>query len=503
MRATSLAPVIAIALGCEKQELPQPPPLPPIAIRIGDCASANVAWISGPRPMAFTLAQAEGHWPGAEVAAPSTVPDHPPPPPRAGGKHDHRIALFEDKNRKVLDKLLSSDLDLGKLTAAGALGPGTGVGTGTLRGRGGAGSAVAFADLLAADPPEPGSLAGGYWFGASSQTPSVRSGLGEALADRPGLFRPRNAGLQSPARYVPGAANPLAAHAAGLGDCLHRSSASYGAFIVELAFDPTGAGTTARTLGLGDKSASSCVTELAKAIQRPANGGPTERCSVAFGAMPLDVAHPLTLDGHALAFERKPLDFDQLRTTLETRVATAATFEAGVVNGLALELFGPIVLEPNDATPMQSIYRATNAILDAGDDFVLARHAATWKLVVPLELPVVPVPFGTGARWNRFKALPPPGANVGGRTAVVLTVQPQQITLAVGSKQTVFARDATLHDKLAAALRALKASDEFSGRADLDLAGSDDATYADLLTLVDLATATGFVDWQLVPAPAS
>jgi hypothetical protein len=525
MRATKLAPLFVIALGCEKQEPPKPP-VQPIAIRFGDCASASVAWISGPRPMAFTLAQAEGNWPAPEVAEPTVVNDPPPPPPRppAAGKRDPRIALLEVENRMVLENILAKDADLGKFggpgtgvgTAGSGVGTGTipgghgtalGVGTGTRRGghgasggsrpAGPASDGVAMADLLTAGEPDPGSLAGGYWFGAASQAVSVWGGPGNAYASRRGVFRPRNAGLQSPERYTPGAANPFAAHAAALSDCLQRGSGRYGAFVIELAFGPAGTVTTAATLGLHDEAAKACMIELAQTMTRPANVGPSERCSIAYGAMPLAVEHPLTLDGEKLTSDGKPIDFDTLGALLGARVAAATGDQPGT-----LQLFGPIVLEPTDATPMKSIYRATREILDAGDDFVLARHAPTWKLLVPLELPVVPVPLGTGGRWNRYRASQPEDVAPTARTDVTLTVQPQQITLAVDAKRTVFPRDAMLHDALSAALRALKASSEFSGRTDLELAGSDDATYADLLALVDFATATGFVDWQLTtPLP--
>ncbi len=509
MRATSLAPLIVIALGCEKQEPPPKPSPPPIAIRFGDCASANVTWISGPRPMAFTLAQAEGNWPSVEAAKPPPPPPNPPNPP-AVGDHNPRIALLEDKNRKVLDRLIEKDLDLGKFSGLQLrAGPGTGVGVGTGTRRGGAGHGtgirrdephpggagsddVAFADLLTSDPPDPGSLAGGYWFGTGSPADSLASQIGEVTDRRLAVFRPRNAGLQSPERYTPGASNPFAAQAAALSDCLQRGSSRYGAFVVELAFDPSGAVKTATTSGLTDEAAKTCVTELAEAANRPPHVGPNERCSIAYGAMPIDVEHPLTLDGQTLTIDRRPIDFDHLQSTLDARVAAAKGGNA------VLQLFGPIVLEPSDATPMSSVYRAIRAILDAGDDFVLARHAATWKLLVPLELPVVPVPLGSGGRWNRFEASQPPGMTPTARTAVIVTVKPQQITLAVGENQIKFwARDAMVRDKLAAALQALKASRDFSGRTDLELAGYDDATYGDLLILVDLATAAGFVDWQL------
>ena len=54
----------------------------PMPITFGDCAGAGTAWVSGPRPMPFTPADADNPWVGTESSAIAVAPPAPALPPR-------------------------------------------------------------------------------------------------------------------------------------------------------------------------------------------------------------------------------------------------------------------------------------------------------------------------------------------------------------------------------------------------------------------------------------
>src|SRR3569623_881220 len=103
MRIWLLAMVVTAALGCEKHK--QPRFDGPMPVTFGDCAAPGVAFVSGPRPLPFTPAEAQDAWTDVAATEPAAR-DTPPPPEVETGSNDESggtgtaIALDEGKMGK-------------------------------------------------------------------------------------------------------------------------------------------------------------------------------------------------------------------------------------------------------------------------------------------------------------------------------------------------------------------------------------------------------------------
>jgi len=152
---------------------------------------------------------------------------------------------------------------------------------------------------------------------------------------------------------------------------------------------------------------------------------------------------------------------------------------------------------------MKVVIRVLGSVLAGGDDFVLAhRQGAAWEPLYQMTLPIVPVPIGTGGKWNPVKGQARNGQPaVGDDERVVLSVLVTKDQIWIGvSRINEFlqiAHDAGQAEKLVATLKEHKASAFFADRADIEIAADDDVTYGDVLAVIAKAREVGFFDWQL------
>ena len=212
--------------------------------------------------------------------------------------------------------------------------------------------------------------------------------------------------------YQPGEHNPLRAVRDELEACLRTASSSYGAVVVQLETSSDGAVVDATPYGLENLETITCVVNAAKHAH--ARGGArSRRCSLAFGDMPLEALpaiavtpDSITLDGVPVATQlaygelgddAPTLAIVQLRDALRAGAERAYAPDAPVV-----AIRGPAVISAAGTAPMRVITKTAVSVTAAGDDYVLAigqtgeplqRHA------VGMELPAVPVPYGTGGSW--------------------------------------------------------------------------------------------------------
>ncbi len=320
----------------------------------------------------------------------------------------------------------------------------------------------------------------------------------------------RESGAIDPA-YKPGAANPLRSEEAALTECFRRTPTHWGMAVIELGYDATGRATTVAVHGVDDKRLVTCVTTAAKRVTRAVAGAGAQRCSVAFGEMPLaslpaiDITDdaisvgPTKLTDSKSVFEDKWTGKIEVVSELITARLNVATSQPAPV-----WLHGPLVVRPVETAKMKVVNRVLASILAAGDDFVLAvNKGASWELLTPQALPVVPVPFGTGTVWNPVRARS--GSGNSGDERVRLSILVGETSVWVGLSRvnefTEIKRDAAMLQSLAAALEANKTNALLGGATDVEIAGDDAVTYGAYIAVVQAAVAAGF-KWQLTD-PAS
>lgn len=386
MRSLAVIAVV-LAFGCGGKKKPIASVM---RIALGDCAAAKVQWISGPRPAAFTPAEAEG------------VQDAPAPEPVAQPGESERVSDARKHSREQR------------------------------------------------------------------------------------LYRAHAA---APAVYEPGRDNPLRGREDDLRECFSKNSRPYGTAIVGIRYDESGTPSEATADGLEVDDARDCVIDLVRGIKRPAGAPAEQRCSIAFGDRPMTEMPALAIAGDKIALTGQPI-VDEGGPQLIDALVFAA-YRRMIVDENPGKLWGhdPIVVEAPDATPMKLVIRTWQSILLPGDDFVLARkRGADWRLLSSTAWPVVPVPWGTGARWSRVRAGP-------ARNDINLSLLVTKDKIWKGVSRTSAAQ-AIGRDALAAALAEHKKSPAFVDRRDVQIAG-DDVTYGEVLDVVEAAEHAGFTDWAL------
>jgi hypothetical protein len=306
--------------------------------------------------------------------------------------------------------------------------------------------------------------------------------------------------------YEPGAKSPLRGAAAELTECLRKAPGHDGVALVELAYDATGGVRDAKLFGIDDEATRDCIVEAAKRVKRTGAGPAAQRCPFVFGSRStstlsaLDItADAITLDGQRLTTPQAIIaaadpKIPEITQAATARLATATSSTAPLVS------HDPIAIRPLPTTPMKVVVRVTSSVLAAGEDFVLAaKRDAEWRLLSSLSLPVVPVPYGTGGRWNPAK-----GRRHG------FTVDDESVSLSIYvTKDAVWVgvsrvadfvelkRDGgKLADQLLRTLQEKKKSAFFADRSDLEIAGDDDVPYGDVVDAIDVAVKAGFTEWR-------
>jgi biopolymer transport protein ExbD len=540
--------LIVLCVGCGNAK--QPRFEGPMPITFGACAGPTVAFVSGPRPLPFTPEQAEGTWgvakPHADTIALKPMPAIREPDPSGFGTvgagvrgdagaglatgtryttpHSRSVPTISlapsasrsfDKNtlrryiRRNLPKITKCYLSQPVQTPdpdgaldthfiIGADGNVTDVTTD------GFDPAVArcVADVIRGIQfPSPGSpvvVSYPFTFRTAGADPPPQPATPQPapLKSRVSaheLFRPADAALPDSRTYDPSAGNPLREHAHELAECFRMGQKQYGAVVVEL-----GHGAPV-THGLDDPRTIDCVVAVAKRVEH----ADAQRCALGFGVMPMSDMPAIDITGDRITVNGKAiLDTPKTVVADTTEVAAIANLtavidvgveEATKISAPVVAIHGPIVIRPEDAIPMKVVERVLGSVLAAGDDFALAAHRGSgFELVMPIELPVVPVPFGTGGRWNLVKGHDPATATAD-REVLSVLVTKQQIW--VGRSDGLVL--AFQPKDLLGALTEHKAHPMFDGRADIEIAAEGDVSYKALVDVIDMAAKAGFTDWRL------
>lgn len=328
--------------------------------------------------------------------------------------------------------------------------------------------------------------------------------------ERRRLFRATD--VQTAAPYQPGALNPLRPERAAFETCFRASATHAGVAVFELVYDPAGKAERATVHGLDDPKLVTCLTSAASKVKSMGATG-IERCSLAFGELPLSTLPSLDISADAITLGTTKLTTTEAVISQSSPGKVPAIFDAiaarvkkvTAASAPVVSRHGPLVLRPVDTTKMNVVTSAVASVIAAGDDLVFASQSGSeWTLLTPmsLPLPLVPVPFGTGGMWNDVK-VPGRGASESAdRTVLSVHIGKSKVALAVSKSWDVvsFSRDATAVQALGDALKARKASPDFANRDDIEIAIDGELTYADYVAVVRAAIAAGFTHWRYTEA---
>ncbi len=309
-----------------------------------------------------------------------------------------------------------------------------------------------------------------------------------------------------------GAGSPLRGHEAALGACFRKQKAAHGVAVVDLTYDAAGAVTAAQLHGVDGPDAATCVAEAARAMKRVAAEGTTQRCAVAFGTVAAADASGVDVTSDAILFRgNKLLDPASVMMDQSAPSKLAPLYDAALAkpDGAPVAVVGPTLIRPIDDARMKVVNRVHATLLMAEAYPVFAAKQGTgWRTLTDVELPVVPVPHGTGGMWHGRGKLRDP------EQAIAAEPEPQLTVLVATDKVIWIGTTAGDMIKLEAAadqmakvekaLRDHKASAVFSKRADIELAAEDEVTYGAVVAVIDAAARAGFTRWMLYdPASAS
>jgi biopolymer transport protein ExbD len=313
------------------------------------------------------------------------------------------------------------------------------------------------------------------------------------------LFRSADADYVDAVHYRPASGNPLESQEPALEECLRKNPQHYGAVVVELHYDPSGTVTAAMVHGIDDPRTSACLIATAKLVKHA--GVTAERCGLAFGDMQvadlpaIDINTNITFGSVHIPTQSVVADDAKVTTIPDLEAAVIKTVQTAMA--ATVSLHGPIVVRPEDATPMKVVIRVLGSVLAGGDDFVLAHHqGAAWEPLYQMTLPIVPVPIGTGGKWNPVKGQARNGQAAVDDEHVVLSVLVTKDEIWIGLSRINEFQQITA-EKLVATLKEQKASAFFVDRADIEIAADDDVPYGAVIAVIAKAREVGFVDWQL------
>ncbi|HEY0193315.1 MAG TPA: AgmX/PglI C-terminal domain-containing protein, partial [Kofleriaceae bacterium] len=302
--------------------------------------------------------------------------------------------------------------------------------------------------------------------------------------------KPTTAEPASPgfAAYRTPAASPLAAAPvdAELRACLDK--APPGVALIDLSYGADDAVTSAVERGGLDATLARCLETAARHARRtPIGAGKpaSERCAIAFGATPAGTAPGLDLTADALRLDGAAIATrDELAAPAPlSRLSDKLTAERGAA---PLAIRGPLVVRVADAVPYAAVRHVIATLISARRDFVLAAvTGGQWRLLSPVELPVVPVPAGVDGNWG----LTSRSGDARPRVSLLVRRSGVWIALPAGEPAEV------PHERVAPTL---EAGAKGAGP-ELELAADDDASYGQLAAAITAAGRAGLPAWKLVP----
>jgi hypothetical protein len=322
-----------------------------------------------------------------------------------------------------------------------------------------------------------------------------------------GAFASLTAAIPTSKPYQPGAASALAELRILLLDCFRKQDKRHAAVVFDLA---PGAITAH---GIDHPAFNKCLASIGSQVKVTT----PLRCAATFGTGGVGSLPAIDVTADAIMMFGKKVtepvavmagDPDPWWKIESVSKAAQERVKATIESKAPLTLHGPIVVRPLPATPMKVVTKLVHTLIAAGEDPLLAaQRNGAWQLVRNYQLPVVPVPTGTGGSWNSDS----PGDSIfAGEDDVVrlsVLVEKNDVwvapSLVEGGKRVPFA-------KLKAELAAYKAGKHFADREDIEIAGADDVPYSRVIEAIDIASGAGFRAWSVTspiglsaPAPAA
>jgi hypothetical protein len=271
------------------------------------------------------------------------------------------------------------------------------------------------------------------------------------------------------AHYLPGASSPLASLRLALIDCFREQDRLMGVAVFDLAPGSI----TAR--GIDNATFTKCVGELASqvSVKEPV------RCAAAFGAALLPELPHIDIKEAGVFVDGKRVEIkdtdawwkiEPIFTWSTDRVRTTLTSSAPIV------LHGPVIVRPAPTTEMKLVTKLLHTLIAAGDDPMLAADRdGTWLALHPRNLPVIPVPLGTGGSWNSDKA----------------KLDVPRISILVGKQQLWIDGVAVTDEKTELAAAQLRGA--------VEIAAQGQVPYSRVVEVID---ELGGIDWSLTAGRA-
>ena len=279
-----------------------------------------------------------------------------------------------------------------------------------------------------------------------------------------------------------------------LESCVRGKQPAFGAFVVDLTFDGEGVKVTdASVAGIADTGVVACLVTAAKRLTRTQGGGPSLRCSAAFGDVPFS-ALPVLAIGADLVWNGVVTDHvkDVMLDASPSPIASLGEMidewlmpRASTVSTVPIR--GPALVQPIDSTPMKVVNRAIATVRSYGVEIELgAQDGTKFRALRTLRIPSAPSPT----------ILDPAIVD-----RVMLSVYLTKQHTWVGVSRSNEYEDLPADDwaRLEQTLRDHKLSASFADRADIELGADDDVLYEDIVKAIGVATRVGFEDWYVLP----
>ena len=499
-----LAVVLLVACGSEpaKQAPPPPPPKPqpdalqvPSRIVLGDCAAPGTIFVSGPKPEAFASGLGTGSGYGTigiggsgygrrsslgplmTMGQPKVLGDMDKTIVRRYlRRHAQKLQFCYEKELTAKPKLKGTVDASFTISSIGAVHDATASGVDP--------RVAQCVSAVLSSIQFPSAKGGGSTKVEVALTFALPSGV--VVAPPPAPRQPMK--QPPPPPYVPGEQNPLTGLA--IGPCLAK--APYGVAVVDLAYDAAGAVTDAKVHGLDDESAT-CLAGIAKTAKRLGTES-AERCSLAFGTMPIPEAPQvrMTVDLIELAVANE-------RASIDTQTVVDAA------SGNPLDKFAePLRKPPTDPVSIRGplVVRSISTMKAKALNRLLAvayhsnQHDVLLGERVPaeIELPVVPVPLGTGRSWTDHVPSREEASGLAATVRAGVHITPTAIFVG-----TSHADHVEIPGRDWAKVRAELAK-RFEHHDDIQVAVHDDVTIAELVAVVDIIVEQKWAKWRLVEA---
>jgi len=350
------------------------------------------------------------------------------------------------------------------------------------------------------------------------KTIHVKPGWGVVEVRLPMLFERMFQGdVVEVAPSQPRAPSLLAGREKDLVQCFRRQNGRrYGAAVVDLSLDQNGHAQDVSVRGWGQSSVDQCI---ASAAAKGVRGTPRGRhsCPVVFGPLPkdrlpgIDVAAQVRLTPHVGA---EPV---QVGST-DTYTNSAGWYVPGLYKLLSelgrarqwqpqdapITITGPFVMRVDESVPARVVLKLLNTLdLSNWSALLMARADDGWRFlprrgIADIEnLPVAPIPMGTGATWSsrwfgsEWEWLKPGPA----RGSILVTEGGVTVANTQGLLREA---DWNAMPAVVADLRRSLPSTQTS----VEIATGNDVNFGQVTRLIDAAAGVGFDTWRLVEAGA-